>query len=72
MATLLFSGRYRFNLLPDKHDMEYRDIVKGMRAIWKRIACLDPNRNGGMILLAQYLDDPGTTVSCCPCHLITA
>ena len=62
----LSRGKYLFNLLLEKVAIEYLLIVKGMSAIWKRMACIEPNSIGGISRFAQYLGAPsGTAFSCC-------
>ena len=51
----LSRGKYLFNLLLEKVAIVYLLMVKGMSAIWKRIACMEPNSIGGMSRFAQYL-----------------
>lgn len=62
----LSRGKYLFNLLLEKEAIEYLLMVKGMSAIWKRMACIEPNSIGGISRFAQYLGAPsGTAFSCC-------
>jgi hypothetical protein len=39
--------------VPESEAMEYRAIVRGIKAIWKRMAFFEPETNGGVIHFVQ-------------------
>jgi hypothetical protein len=53
MRIALFSGMKRSNTVPESDAIENRDIVRGSKAIWKRMANLEPYTNGGAIRFAH-------------------
>jgi hypothetical protein len=53
MRSTSFNGMNRLRIDSESVEIENRDIVSGINAIWKRIACLDPNAKGAINRFAQ-------------------
>lgn len=67
-----FNGTIVFTKESPRAEMEYLDIVRGINAIWKRIACIEPNSRGGIVTFQVYLlASSGTVITFCS-YLIRA